>query len=129
MTILLIFVIVFCFGLIGYKLALFYINRKKFFLSLQIFLNSLELDVSFSKDKLKNLITKNKKNLTSKELNLICDKYLLILDERKVVSADIFEGISILKKDEKDIILSFFLALVGLIHFHNQKKFLYIKAR
>ena len=111
MTIILVIIIIFCFGLIGYKLSTFYINRKKFFSSMQVLMSNLELDVSFSQDKLKNLIKKNSENVSSKELNVLCENVFGLLDKKQKIDYEIFNEIKILKKEEKDIIFSFFSSL------------------
>ncbi len=121
MTIILVLIIIFCFGLIGFKLSAFYINRKKFFSSLQILLSNLELDVSFSQDKLKNLIQKNNKNLTSKDLNALCQNIFNLLDKKQMIDYEIFNDIKILKKEEKDLIFSFFNSL-GRLDAYSQSK-------
>lgn len=111
MIIILIIVIVACFSLLGYKLAEYYIKRKKFFSSLELLLSSLELDVSFSQEKLKTVIQRNSDNLLSKELVSICSNVCEDLNNRKCLDNEIFKNISILRKDEKELLLKFFVSL------------------
>ena len=75
MTIFLVLIIIFCFALLGYKLSVFYINRKKFFSEMQLLMSSIELDVRFSQDKLQNIIKSNCSNINSKELCCFCEMY------------------------------------------------------
>lgn len=121
MTVILILLIIFCFGLIGYKLSAFYISRKKFFSSLEILMSNLELDVSFSKDKLKNLILKNSENLNSKELVEFCKKYFELLDKKQKLDFELVNEIKILKKEEKDLIFLFFNS-IGKLDAYSQSK-------
>ena len=111
MSIFFIFVIVGCFAIIGYKLASYYINRKKFFSSLQTLLSGIELDIAFSKDKLKNLIKRNTQKLSSTELVYVCDKVCSFLENKQTISNSIFNDISILKKDEKQFVYQIFFNL------------------
>lgn len=111
MTIVLVVVIVFCFTLLGYKIALYYINRKKFFSSLEMLLSAIELDVVFSQDKLKNVIQRNSNVLVSKDLILVCSKICEDLENKKGIGGEIFNNITILKKDEKEVLLKFFSSL------------------
>lgn len=111
MTIILVLIIIFCFGLIGYKLSAFYINRKKFFHSLTFLLSSLESDVVFTQDKLKNIIQKNIDNITSKELSYLCEKIYESLNNKQKIDVSLFNDMSILRKEEKDLLYSFFFQL------------------
>lgn len=111
MTIVLILIIMFCFGLLGYKLAAFYINRKKFFSSLQLLLSSLNSDVVFTQDKLKNILQKNISNISSRELANLCDNIVLTLEKREKIDSSIFDDIKILKKEEKNLLYNFFSTL------------------
>ena len=111
MTIVLILIIIFCFGLLGYKLSSFYINRKKFFSSLHQLLSSLELDVAFSQDKLKNLINKNIESISSNDLKNICRNYCEFLDRKEKIDKNFFDNVKILKKDEKELLYSIFSSL------------------
>lgn len=111
MTIILILVILFCFTLLGYKIASFYINRKKFFSSLELLMSSIELDITFSHDKLKNIIERNSNALSSKELVNVCSNVCDNLKNHKKLDDEIFVNISILRKDERELLLKFFGSL------------------
>lgn len=121
MTIILVLTIIFCFALLGYKLASYYINRRKFFYSLQLLLTNLELDVAFSQDKLKNLISKNIDSISSKELSALCSDFYNALNERNKLSFDDVNRVKILKKDEKDMVFNIFSSL-GKYDAYSQSK-------
>ena len=121
MVIILILCIIFCFSLLGYKLASYYISRKKFFSSLQVFMSSFKLDVSFSQDKLKNIIEKNSLNVSSPDLTSICSNVCTILDNKKPIDNTILSNVKILKNEEKDFIIKFFSNL-GKYDSTNQAK-------
>ena len=111
MTIFLILVIVFCFGLLGFKMASYYINRKKFFYSFDILLNSTKADMTFTKDKLKYVIKRNSKDLSSKELCDLCENLSKKLDEKQSIEISDFDDLKILKKEEKEFLFQFFNGL------------------
>lgn len=84
-------------------------------------MSNLELDVSFSKDKLKNLILKNSENLNSKELVEFCKKYFELLDKKQKLDFELVNEIKILKKEEKDLIFLFFNS-IGKLDAYSQSK-------
>ena len=108
MTIIFVLVIVFCFALIGFRIANYYVSRKKFFLSLQFLLSGIEADVAFTQEKLKYIIQRNSSNLSSKELIEICNSIFLKLDNKQKIDSEIFENIKILKKEEKQLLFQIF---------------------
>ena len=111
MAIILVFVIIICFTLLGYKLASYYINRKKFFSSLELLLSTLELEVVFSQEKLKNIIERNIDTISSKELVIVCSNVCENLNNKTKIDDEIFKNTTILREDEKDLLLKFFLSL------------------
>ena len=108
MTIIFMLIIIFCFTILGYKMASYYINRKKFFSGLQILLSGIEADVTFTQDKLKYVIQRNSNAISSKELNLMCNMIFETLDKKQKIQSDLFEDIKILKKEEKELLLKIF---------------------
>lgn len=121
MKIILILVIIACFGAIGFGISRYYIQRKKFFSQLDIFMSSLELDISFSQTRLIELIDKQCKTLSSAELILLCENYKQFLQSKEKPNQELFKELSILKPNEKELLLSFFTNL-GRFDATNQSK-------
>lgn len=120
MTVILVFIILACFAFVGYGLAKYYITRKKFFSELCLLIKSLELDISFSQDKLIKVINSNKENCNSSDVKILCDNYIDYLQRQKS-KENLFDNIKILKEDEKQVINSFFNGL-GRLDSINQSK-------
>ena len=108
MTIFFVIVIVFCFGLIGFRIANYYVSRKKFFNNLEFLLSSIEADVFFTQEKLKIIIQRNSNNLSSKELVEVCNLIFEKLDNKQKIERNLFEDIKILKKEEKEFLFQIF---------------------
>ena len=108
MTIILMLIVIFCFAILGYKMASYYINRKKFFSSLQILLSGIEADVIFTQDKLKYVIQRNSNAISSKELDKVCMAIFETLDKKQKIQSDLFDDIKILKKEEKELLFQIF---------------------
>ena len=121
MEIFFIIIIIFSFSLIGYKLASFYITRKKFFSSLEILISNLEVDVTFSKDKLKTIIERNSNNINSNELTSVCSNICTSLNNKQKLDDSIFNDINILRKNEKELLTNFFSSL-GKYDAYSQSK-------
>ena len=111
MTIILIVIIIFCFGLIGFKLSSYYINRKKFFSSLVLMLSNIEADVVFSRDKLANILRKNIQVCASNDLRTLCEKIIFAIDNKEIITLEAFEQIKILRNDERQLLYKFFSSL------------------
>lgn len=94
---------------VGYGFSKYYINRNEFFKEFILFLNKVNLNINFSKEKLKNIIDEYKTQ--SKELILILKNFLLCLEERSINEKKLFAGTKLLKSEEKNILLGFFSSL------------------
>lgn len=113
-------VIVFICGYIGYGLSRYYFSRVKLFMSLINFTEKLDTDINFGKAKLLKIIEDFK--CDSKDLKKILNGYILCLNEGKSCTEDmVFKDIKILKDEEKNVILNFLLEL-GKLDVFNQTK-------
>lgn len=113
-------VIVFICGYIGYGLSRYYFSRVKLFMSLINFTEKLDTDINFGKAKLLKIIEDFK--CESKDLKKILNGYILCLNEGKSCTEDmVFKDIKILKDGEKNVILNFLLEL-GKLDVFNQTK-------
>ncbi len=106
---------------VGYMCSLKYKKRQKFFSSLIILAEKLDVEINFSRERLKKLIEEvdisQKKNLCNIDQN-----YIEYLDGSCELSMEqLFKNISILKPSEKDLILMFFKNL-GRSDVENQSK-------
>lgn len=109
-------------GFIGFSLSKYYINRKKYFTELSLFLNSLSLDINFTQEKLIPIIEKNINNINLPELKLTVSNYLSLLKNKKDIEKDlVFTGVTILKNNEKEYLYTFFKGL-GRFDCNNQLK-------
>lgn len=109
-----------CVG-VGYFFSLKYMKRKKFWNSLIVLADKLSLEINFSRERLKVLLTSfddnNKKNLLG-----ITDRFVDYLDKKcELTNEAIFKSAGILKQDEKDFIL-LFLRTLGRSDVENQTK-------
>ena len=117
-----ILMIMFICGYVGFSLSKYYINRKKFFVELSLFINSLNLEINFTQEKLKNIIEKNMTNINSQDLKVLINNYVKLLNEKQSVENDaLFANLTILKKNEKEYLLTFFKGL-GRFDCENQSK-------
>lgn len=106
---------------VGYLFSLKYRKRQKFFSSLIMLAEKLDVEINYSRERLKKLIQEidetQKKNLCS-----IDDNYISYLDGNDTLSSErLFKNISILKPSEKDLIFLFFKNL-GRSDVENQSK-------
>ncbi len=113
-------VIVFICGYIGYGLSKYYIVRLKFFNDLLNFAEKFETEINFSKTKLLNVIDNFKSS--SKEFVSVLTNYKTFLNNGNLISDTLlFEKIKILKDDEKHNVYMFFNEL-GKLDVYNQTK-------
>ena len=94
--------------LIGWIFSMRYKKREWFYSALIMFAQKLDVEINFSRERLKKLIEamdeKNKKNLYGLDKN-----YLTYLDGTAELSQEaLFKNIQILKADEKETIFLFF---------------------
>lgn len=105
----------------GYMFSLKYKKRHKFFSSLIILAEKLDVEINYSRERLKKLIEEidpsQKKNLCDIDKNYI--EYLDGVSE--LSSQQLFKNISILKPSEKDLIMLFFKNL-GRSDVENQSR-------
>ena len=106
---------------VGYLFSLKYKKRQKFFSALIILAEKLDVEINYSRERLKKLILEfdvaQKKNLCG-----IDNNYINYLDGNGELNAEsLFKNISILKASEKDLIMLFFKNL-GRSDVENQSK-------
>jgi len=106
---------------VGYMFSLKYKRRQRFFSSIILFAEKLDVEINYSRERLKKLILEfdvsQKKNLCG-----IDENYIDYLDGKgELTSASLFKNISILKASEKDLLLLFFKNL-GRSDVENQSK-------
>ena len=105
----------------GYIFSLKYKRRQRFFSSLIMLAEKLDVEINYSRERLKKLIQEfdlnQKKNLMGVENN-----YLNFLDgDGELTSELLFKNISFLKQSEKDLVFLFFKNL-GRSDVENQSK-------
>lgn len=96
---------------IGYIFSLKYRRRSVFFKTLVMLCQKLDVEINFSRERIRNLIAgfdeKTKKNLQGLDKN-----YLTYLDNASPLDdVSLFQNINFLKQEEKDLILLFFKSL------------------
>lgn len=99
-----------CVGL-GYLFSLKYKRRYVFFRTLVSICQKLDVEINYSRERLKNLFLnfdeKSKRNLQGLDKN-----YLAYLENSSPLDeGSLFKGINFLKQGEKDVIMSFFRSL------------------
>lgn len=106
---------------VGYLFSLKYKKRQKFFSSLIMLAEKLDVDINYSRDRLKKLIQEfdstQRKSLLGIDLNYV--NYLE--GDGELTRETLFKNISILKASEKDLIYLFFKNL-GRSDVENQTK-------
>lgn len=99
-------------GYIGFGFARFYRRRKRFFADLILFCEKLCVDISFSKETLKTIVSSNLTNF-SKDFKNVLERYLdfLSLKSSEVTPNLLFKGSTLLSKEEQENIALFFKSL------------------
>lgn len=99
-------------GYIGFGFARFYRRRKRFFADLILFCEKLCVDISFSKETLKTIVSSNLTNF-SKDFKNVLERYLdfLSLKSSEVTPNLLFKGSTLLSKEEQKNIALFFKSL------------------
>lgn len=107
-------------GYIGFGLARFYRRRKRFFADLILFCEKLCVDISFSKETLKTIVSSNLTNF-SKDFKNVLERYLdfLSLKSSEVTPNLLFKSSTLLSKEEQENIALFFKSL-GRLDASNQ---------
>lgn len=100
-----------CCVVVGYIFSIKYKKRMLFFSSLVMFAQKLDVEINYSRERLKILIEgideKGKKNLLGIDKN-----FLAYLAGSEELSQEVlFKNISILKNDEKEVVYLFFKSL------------------
>lgn len=96
-------------GYVGYGLSSYYKNRRIFFEEFISLIESVNLDINFSREKIADILKSQK--LNSKALEKIIKNFVVLLDNRQLDKEKLFEGVKLLKDDEKCLIFSFFKSL------------------
>ena len=93
---------------LGYIFSKKYKTREKFFLSLVMLCQKFDVEINYSRQRLKNIF----ESLDDKQKKSLCgiDKnFLSFIDKETPLEKEyLFNGISFLKEDEKDVIFMFF---------------------
>lgn len=76
---------------------------------MKLFLNKVNLDINFSKEKLKPII--DGYISSSKELNILLKNFLNCLTEGNITTNLLFAGMKLILDDEKNILFSFFKSI------------------
>ena len=101
------FIICLC-GLIGYGMSNYYLQRKKFFQSLNNFFSSLKTDIGFSSKNLQDIIIFNKNNSNySVVLRKLLSNFNEIIQNENTTQEHLFKDIYILTIDEKEFLFFF----------------------
>lgn len=109
------------FGLIGYGVALFFLERKRFFFELKKFLVKLKVDINFLSKRLP-IILNESQNFNDKNIRIMLSNYkLYIMPNKSENLEDMFKQITILTYEEKESIFAFFKGL-GMIDVYEQTK-------
>ena len=96
---------------VGFIISQKYRKRANFFKALVLVCQKLNVEISYSREKLKNLLS-NFDSQTKSSLCGITENYLGFIDkEAPLDKSTLFKGIIFLKEDEKDAILLFFKTL------------------
>ena len=107
--------------MIGYKFSEKYNKRLKFYKSLILLCQNLDVEINFSREKLRHLI-ENYDEKTRKNLLGIDEEYISYLSNPiELKKEDLFKKANILKTEEKDIIY-LFLKNLGRSDVENQSK-------
>lgn len=106
---------------VGYFFSLKYKKRQKFFSSLIMLAEKLDVEINYSRERLKKLIQEFDNN-QRKNLMGIENNYLNFLDGDEELNSELlFKNISFLKPSEKDLVFLFFKNL-GRSDVENQSK-------
>ena len=99
-----------CIGM-GYMFSLKYKKRYVFFKTLVMICQKLDVEINYSRERLKNLFTgfddKTKKNLQGLDKNFLA----YLENNAPLDEGTLFKGLNFLKQGEKDVILTFFRSL------------------
>lgn len=121
MKTILVITILICFAMLGYGLSKYYIERKKFFSELELFMSNLSSHINFGREKILEIISNYNMQNKCCSMNKLCENYTKILKEKLSVNQNLFEGITILKKEEVQLLQNFFSTL-GKFDIYTQTK-------
>lgn len=97
--------------LIGYIFSRKYRVRKDFFLSLVYLCQKFDIEINYSRERLKNIFDSLEEKHKSKLCGIDKNFISFINKEIKLDKDSLFKGINFLKENEKDIITMFFKTL------------------
>lgn len=118
MKIVLVVGIIILFGFIGFSISKHYKERKRFFFEFNNFLLTLKTDINFSSKKLEQILETN--SWQCQDIKKLISNYRKMLNFNVGISEDeLFTGISILNKQERESIFLFFKSL-GKVDIYNQ---------
>lgn len=109
MKLFLILFLVFLCGYVGYGLSSYYKNRRIFFEEFISLIENVNLDINFSREKIAQILKSQKIN--SRALKKTINNFIAVLETRELECGKLFEGVKLLKDDEKFLIFSFFRSL------------------
>lgn len=112
MKIVLILILIFMCGAIGYGLSGMYKQKKKFYDSYLIFLQDLLSDIGFSASKLSCIIQEEKNILSNKDFNTLLENYQKIIKGNdELTKENLFKNLKLLNEQEQNDIYLFFKTL------------------
>ncbi len=96
---------------IGYIISLKYSRRAKFFKTIVMLCQKLNVEINFSRERLKALFLSFDEK-TQKQLASLDKNYIEYLENNsQLTEENLFKGITFLKQNEKDLLLLFFKSL------------------
>lgn len=103
---------------VGYGFSRYYVNRFEFMKEFRLFLASITLNINFTHERLASMILAHQ--TPCKELTKLLKNFLNCLDKKKLDDT-LFDGVKLLKDEEKPVISRFFASL-GHFDIENQTK-------
>lgn len=96
---------------VGYMFSKKYRQRANFFSALVMLCQKFDVEINFSRERLKNIF----ENIDEKQKSRLCglvDNFISFIEQENPLEKEIlFKGISFLKEEEKDVIFMFFKTL------------------
>ena len=115
----LIIILILCCTYVGYGISKYFSNRKAFFSDLVLMMDKLRLDISFSKEKIGDIVSNF--SALSKPFQKLQSNFLQMLKDNEFNQDVLLREINILKEEEKNSIILFFKSL-GRFDVENQTK-------
>ena len=107
--------------MLGHGISKYYIERKKFFSELELFMSNLSSHINFGREKIIDIVSDYNQQNKCVFMDKLCNNYIDILKEKNNVDQELFKGVTILKKDEMQVLQNFFSSL-GKFDIYSQTK-------